>query len=203
MPIRFRCSQCDRLLGIARRKSGSRIRCPQCGEITTVPVEDAPDVGGTDRTLQDLDDLLGPVPSPNNGPMFAAPEPALITIEASATPRPVEYATPRPQPAVEYAPPRPAAPKPAPKPKRPAPKKEDSLFEQDVDELLGLVKPDEAIALGEELKAKPVTGMDAMSLDDGPGTITLSSQKATLIVVAAVILMLIAFVTGFAIRATI
>jgi phage FluMu protein Com len=200
MPIRFRCSQCDRLLGIARRKSGTQIRCPQCGEITTVPSEDALDAGGADRTLQGLDDLLGPAPS-NNGSLLAPPESALVTIAASAVPRPkpvVEYA-----PVVEYFPPQPAAPKPAPKPKRAAPKQEDSLFEQDVDELLGLARPEETINLGEEPKVKPVNGMDAMSLDDGPGTITLSSQKATLIVVAAVILMLIAFVTGFAIRATI
>lgn len=192
MPIRFRCSECDRLLGIARRKAGTQIRCPQCGELTTVPVEDAPDAGGHDRTLGDLDDLLGPAPA-TNGSLLASPEPALITIDASAAPKP-----PKPL-SVEYSAPRPAA---APKPKRPAPKSGDSLFEQDVDALLGIERSEEAFVL-DEPKAKPVTGMDAMSLDDGPGTITLSSQKATLIVVAAVILMLVAFVTGFAIRATI
>ena len=35
MPIRFRCPHCERLLGIARRKAGTPIRCPQCGEHRT------------------------------------------------------------------------------------------------------------------------------------------------------------------------
>ena len=42
MPIRFRCRHCTRLLGIARRKAGTAIRCPQCGELLTVPVTDPP-----------------------------------------------------------------------------------------------------------------------------------------------------------------
>lgn len=196
MPIRFRCSQCDRLLGIARRKAGTAIRCPQCGESTTVPMQDQGEPEPTDRTLRDLDDLLGPAPAPSplpgsNGFLLAPPEPALITVDASLAP---------PAPAVAVAA-RPATKPSAPRPK-PVPKP-DSLFEQDVDALLGIARPDEALDLDEEPKAKPVTGMDAMSLDDGPGSITLSSQKATLIVVAAVLLMLMAFVTGFAIRATI
>lgn len=181
MPIRFRCSQCDRLLGIARRKAGSRIQCPQCGESTTVPAADQGEPEPADRTLRDLDDLLGPPPTP--GVAVVAAESALVTIEAS-----------RPAP-------RPRAPAHKPKP-APVPKP-DSLFEQDVDELLGIAGSDEVIDLEEASKAKPVAGMDAMSLDSDPGTITLSSQKATLIVVAAVLLMLMAFVTGFAIRATI
>jgi hypothetical protein len=39
--------------------------------------------------------------------------------------------------------------------------------------------------------------MDAMSLDDGPGKVVLSSQKATLLVVAAVVLIGLAFLAGF------
>ncbi len=30
MPIRFRCPHCNRLLGIATRKAGTDIPCPQC-----------------------------------------------------------------------------------------------------------------------------------------------------------------------------
>ena len=37
MPIRFRCTSCSRLLGIARRKAGSVIRCPDCGAEVAVP----------------------------------------------------------------------------------------------------------------------------------------------------------------------
>jgi len=184
MPIRFRCNHCERLLGIARRKAGAQIRCPQCGESITVPAENALD-NGPERTLRDLDDLLGPAPG-SNGVVLASSEPALITQEVPAPAEPV----------------RPPPSRVAPKPKRSTPH-EDALFEQSVDALLGIARPDEALNLDEEPKRKPVTGIDAMSLDDGPGTIVLSSQRATLLVVAAALLMLLAFVAGFAIRSQI
>jgi phage FluMu protein Com len=37
MPIRFRCVYCDKLLGIARRKAGSVVNCPQCKQPLIVP----------------------------------------------------------------------------------------------------------------------------------------------------------------------
>ena len=37
MPIRFRCSRCNRLLGIARRKAGTETTCPHCGATIMVP----------------------------------------------------------------------------------------------------------------------------------------------------------------------
>ncbi len=37
MPIRFRCHYCHQLLGIARRKAGSMVRCPTCQNELTVP----------------------------------------------------------------------------------------------------------------------------------------------------------------------
>lgn len=147
-----------------------------------MPAADQGEPEPADRTLRDLDDLLGPPPVP--GVAVLAAESALVTIEAS-------------RPAPKSHSPAAKKPKPAPVPKP------DSLFEQDVDELLGIAGSDEVLDLEEVSKAKPVAGMDAMSLDRDPGTITLSSQKATLIVVAAVLLMLMAFITGFAIRATI
>lgn len=39
MPIKFRCLYCDKLLGIARRKAGTVVSCPQCGRAVTVPME--------------------------------------------------------------------------------------------------------------------------------------------------------------------
>src|SRR2546421_5328528 len=41
MPIRFRCSYCNQLLGIARRKVGSVVRCPTCAGQVVVPDHDA------------------------------------------------------------------------------------------------------------------------------------------------------------------
>lgn len=41
MPIRFRCSQCGRVLKTARRKIGLDIECPKCGSAQPVPNEEA------------------------------------------------------------------------------------------------------------------------------------------------------------------
>ncbi len=175
MPIRFRCPHCERLLGIARRKSGSQIRCPQCGEGISVPHED----DGSDRTLRGLDDLLGPPPEANGTPApLPAPEPSRPAVATEPFPRSGS---------------RPSAPK-----RRPA--GDDPLFEMgSVDALLGIVRHDEALELEEPLTVKPVSGMDAMSLDEGSGKIVLTSQKATMLVIAAAVLMLLAFAAGFAI----
>jgi hypothetical protein len=40
MPIRFRCEHCHQLLGIARRKAGSRVECPTCHARVLVPPTD-------------------------------------------------------------------------------------------------------------------------------------------------------------------
>src|SRR5438105_12587294 len=37
MPIHFRCSSCDRMLSIARRKAGQQVSCPKCGKDVSVP----------------------------------------------------------------------------------------------------------------------------------------------------------------------
>ena len=37
MPIRFRCAYCNQLLGIARRKAGTVVRCPSCSGQVVVP----------------------------------------------------------------------------------------------------------------------------------------------------------------------
>jgi len=182
MPIRFRCPHCTRLLGIATRKAGTDINCPQCGRPLTVPVQD-------DRNLDDVSELLsanlagGPPPDATQ----PLPEPA----------RPVTEA-PRP-PAAAKAPP---AAKPAARPKRPRTGGDDDpLFEHDdVDELLGMKRPAVRYDLDDpEPKVKPVSGLDAHSLDSGDGKLVLTTQKATMLVVAVVILLGLAFAAGFVI----
>jgi hypothetical protein len=49
MPIRFRCEHCQQLMGIARRKAGSRVNCPTCGLSVTVPSADAADADARDK----------------------------------------------------------------------------------------------------------------------------------------------------------
>jgi DNA-directed RNA polymerase subunit RPC12/RpoP len=46
MPIRFRCFYCNQLMGIARRKAGTTVRCPTCSSQVVVPQRDDE---GTDR----------------------------------------------------------------------------------------------------------------------------------------------------------
>lgn len=43
MPIRFRCVHCNQLLGIARRKAGTMVRCPSCATEVLVPSADNPE----------------------------------------------------------------------------------------------------------------------------------------------------------------
>jgi hypothetical protein len=46
MPIRFRCAYCNQLMGIARRKAGTVVRCPTCAGQVVVP---NPEAAGTEE----------------------------------------------------------------------------------------------------------------------------------------------------------
>lgn len=41
MPVQFRCTACRGKLSISRRKSGSQVACPKCGQTLTVPTGEA------------------------------------------------------------------------------------------------------------------------------------------------------------------
>lgn len=43
MPIKFRCVHCNKLLGIARRKAGTVVECPQCTQQLIVPTPQEPE----------------------------------------------------------------------------------------------------------------------------------------------------------------
>jgi hypothetical protein len=67
MPIRFRCAYCNQLLGIARRKAGTVVRCPTCAGQVVVPSIDSDETeapGVSEEPLvferSDFDDLLNP-----------------------------------------------------------------------------------------------------------------------------------------------
>lgn len=59
MPIRFRCAYCNQLLGIARRKSGTVVRCPTCAGQVVVPNMD-------EEPAPDRNDQV-PMPAPTGG----------------------------------------------------------------------------------------------------------------------------------------
>lgn len=186
MPIRFRCPQCDRLLGIAKRKAGTQTECPQCGKMVTVPVQN-------DQTeLADLDELLNPAAAANGSarPKAEVPRP-------SPAPRPV---APKPVPAAEVLD-LPAPPKPAPPPRKPGSINDRPLFEKgDVDAMLGIVKTGaEKLELDDDgkPKVKPVSGIDALSLGSDAAKLVLSPGRATLLAVAVVVLLGVAFAAGY------
>lgn len=228
MPIRFRCSYCNRLLGIATRKAGTQTTCPHCGNSITVPIPNE-DAAQTERVnLEDVDELLGktaamtadsavaappapPTPLATSPP--PAPEPSQEVINPEfeeplslppppPPPPPKRKPTPAKQPVAKQnpAPPPPPAkartsPPPAPKPAaKPTNPEDRPLFEGDVDEILGATALPE-----EEEKVKPpvTSGLDAMSLGEPARQITLSSQVATLLVAAVVVLTALAFTAGY------
>src|SRR5262245_32816362 len=64
MPIRFRCAYCNQLLGIARRKSGTVVRCPTCAGHVVVPNLPAEEAENAEKApdsvfeRSDFDELL-------------------------------------------------------------------------------------------------------------------------------------------------
>lgn len=56
MPIRFRCVYCDQLLGIAHRKAGTVVKCPNCAGQLVVPNPNSDDdSGGSDAPTAQAD----------------------------------------------------------------------------------------------------------------------------------------------------
>jgi DNA-directed RNA polymerase subunit RPC12/RpoP len=94
MPVRFRCSYCNQLLGISRRKIGTAIKCPTCQGQVIVPPRDAddrprerieqipmdpPGSASTERNFEGLElDLMFAPPSGS-----AAPVPARLPTAAA------------------------------------------------------------------------------------------------------------------------
>jgi phage FluMu protein Com len=83
MPIRFRCAYCNQLMGIARRKAGTVVRCPTCsGQVVVPAAETSTAQAGTsspDKPAlfehQDFDQIFAPTtnqPRPENGPTAAS-----------------------------------------------------------------------------------------------------------------------------------
>jgi len=105
MPIRFRCVYCDKLLGIAKRKAGAVVNCPQCGQPLIVPT---PEPEATAAASQPAS------PPPNPGKLFEQDD-FDVLLERDATfrspdppPPPKRAKAPTP-PVVNPLPPRPFA----------------------------------------------------------------------------------------------
>lgn len=179
MPVRFRCRSCNRLLGIARRKIGTEINCPQCGVSLTVPDRDDAAEAAATVGAPPADQDLG------------------LEIELLQPPRPVS--PPAAPPAPRAAATRPAPPTAAQPRRRPG--EDPPLFEgDDFDALLGLgPKGGEKLSLddGPAPRKATTSGADAMSLEEPARPLVLSPQRATLLFVGVVILLGLAFAAGF------
>ena len=191
MPIRFRCSYCNRLLGIATRKAGTETTCPHCGYTITVPFP-REEESKTDRLdLGDVDEMLGKSAAAGTGePAVLAPPARPAVVSAPALPEeahPVKPAATRAQPSPRSSSAQKGTPRPAHSDDRP-------LFENDVDELLG--EP-AASAEPPKPKAPPVSGPDARGLDDTPRSIVLTGGMATLLVIVVAALMAASFAAGY------
>jgi|SRR5207245_6047221 len=122
MPIRFRCAYCNQLLGIARRKAGTIVRCPTCAGQVVVPAAEAPEPesqpGEQEQLVferSDFEDLLNPdqpqaVPEePKSKVLTSAEEVVALTTPAPAPGNPwaaqaePAYAAPAPAPVAEPA----------------------------------------------------------------------------------------------------
>jgi hypothetical protein len=203
MPIRFRCSYSNRLLGIATRKAGMQTTCPHCGNSITVPAPPR----GEERTerinVEDVDELLGksagaavkeaPVPPAQEvlEPEFEEP----LSLPPPPPPAGPKRAARAEKPARPTKPEPSKGPAPKAKPPRPHDPNDPPLFEGDVDEILGETAAPEA---EEREKSSPATGLDAMSLGGSESRpITLSPQTATLLMMAVVVLMALCFAAGY------
>ncbi|HEY1187840.1 MAG TPA: hypothetical protein VGE74_09290 [Gemmata sp.] len=188
MPIRFRCSYCNRLLGIATRKAGTETTCPHCGYAIVVPMPNE-DEAKTERvSVGDVDQSLG------HHLTERMSEPATQVLEPPRAelpkPAPPKVAAPKPRSAEAPAAKAPQESKPQP----PADPDDPPLFEGDLDDLFA---NSSAPAAADRPKAVPTTGQDALSIGDPPRVIVLSAQKATLLMGGVVVLLAVAFAAGY------
>lgn len=80
MPIRFRCVYCEQLLGIARRKAGTVVKCPNCAGQLIVPAPDAATINSTEED----DDATAAAPDKEDLSARTAQAPAKVTAAAGA-----------------------------------------------------------------------------------------------------------------------
>jgi DNA-directed RNA polymerase subunit RPC12/RpoP len=172
MPVQFRCSGCRGKLSISRRKVGTRVACPKCGVEVLVPSGEA--------VADDLTELL--MAARGSGGTGSVTEPVPVT-----APEP-----PRPQPPVPRQPAKPTA--------KPTARSLDDmpLFErEDFAKLL-----DPAAHTPDPLPlplppADDIPDRRPAATPHDPDAIVLSRTTATLLVVAAVVLLGLAFAAGF------
>jgi hypothetical protein len=162
-----------------------RFRCPYCNRLLGIARRKA----GTETVCPQCGKTVT-VPGPDDTPPGGGPP--LELDDSPALPRAAAPVVSAPQPPT--APPRPAA---KPQPRR-HPADDPPLFEGvDFDALLGMKPRPEPLDPDDRPAKKPVAGMDALSLDEEPRPLTLTPQRATLLIALVVVLLGVAFAAGF------
>jgi hypothetical protein len=178
MPIKFRCAYCNQLLGIARRKAGTVVRCPNCAGQVVVPKLDSAEASKGDAESDDPEPK--PVPAPVS-PVKGADQPARAP-DNTSEPSPQRAAAGQVFEQSDFDNLlRPVPTERSPAPFRPNPpaaavKEPEINVERVPDPVGGILGPDAAMA--------PMPG------------IWLSPAKATLLSVLAVLALTLAFVIG-------
>ena len=75
-PIRFRCFQCNKLLGVSRSKAGAVVACPQCSAELVVP-----EAAGTASPTPSPDPM--PTETPKSSPSSSRIEPVVVLWDAT------------------------------------------------------------------------------------------------------------------------
>ena len=100
MPIEFPCSGCQRLLRTADDTAGKQARCPECGQIQTVPSANAPssvavDSAGAGSPGSGSFEAVpgGPAANPNRAPAFdpSSTEMGFAAGEGTLQPTPIDF----------------------------------------------------------------------------------------------------------------
>ncbi|GIW82524.1 MAG: hypothetical protein KatS3mg105_4331 [Gemmatales bacterium] len=176
MPIRFRCAYCNQLMGIARRKAGTVVRCPNCSGQVVVP------------TLDQVEPPPLPTAAANDAEALAAVQHALPG--KGEMPKQVPLPPPPPPPPVPTA--------------TSAPKLfERSDFDEQFQSLAGskqaapVVPPSfPAVPPAERRAPLPMPSEPADLPNAAPDGIVISSRMATLLAVVFVICLALAFTAG-------
>jgi hypothetical protein len=183
MPIQFRCPACDRMLGIAKRKAGTSVKCPRCAADVRVPAL----AGMAVETIGPV----GAAPAIPKEPKVSPTAPAVaVAAKRTASDRKVDSMPlfERPDfesllnPAIEKAKPAPVDPLAAPTPAAPP------------------IPP----PIPEARRERPLPSMayvdapqDAIDVEDLSNTIILTRRSLTIAVAVIALLMGLAFAGGY------
>ena len=176
MPIRFRCSNCNRLLGIARRKAGAMVSCPHCLLPVCVP-EPGPD---------DDDDAV--VPAAASARLPSPPTPAMAPVPPLPFDTPPPVTRSAPVPAAKTVAPGPVAPG-ARIPASPPPPARPRIFEQSNIEEILRSEPDSPVLIPQPSAVAPAAAVPE-------NVLVLSSSRATILSVLLALLLAIVFAAG-------